>query len=337
MSGKTTSWAVVATVSEPGPLVAAMAVHHISLGASEVHLYLDKPAPLVRSLLAGFPQVRIVACDDAYWRGKRPDLNTARQVVNANRAYRKTEAEWLLHCDADEFVSGAAPVAEALAAVPEGMDCARVANCERIAIVGHEPADLFEGPFRFAIRSHRPNELGTKIYGETNRYLNHGLTGHRIGKMFTRTGRDHRVLIHRAGVPDQGKTVELPFVDLPDHVLLHYDGLTPTHYLMKMLRHMDVESATDRPTWPASRVAQVLEARRLKSDGPALIRFIEGLRSVTPEQAELLRQNGLLHETGLTPIVAVRALCPEAEVDAAGFDAVLRQREKDLLQGTPVW
>ena len=45
------SWAVVATVDEPAPLVAAFVAHHLNEGAREVHLFLDKPDPETVALI----------------------------------------------------------------------------------------------------------------------------------------------------------------------------------------------------------------------------------------------------------------------------------------------
>ena len=50
------SWAVVATVDEPAPLVAAFVAHHLNEGAREVHLFLDKPDPETVALIGTIEQ-----------------------------------------------------------------------------------------------------------------------------------------------------------------------------------------------------------------------------------------------------------------------------------------
>ena len=110
------SWSVVATVDEPAALVVAFALHHLNIGAAEVHIFLDGPNPEAQEALSAIPQVQVTLCDAAYWaasvRRRNPVLHTVRQQVNADNAYGRTKAEWLLHCDCDEFLRDGAAMAQ---------------------------------------------------------------------------------------------------------------------------------------------------------------------------------------------------------------------------------
>lgn len=338
MAAPRASWGLVATVAEPAPLVAAMAVHNIAQGAAEVHLYLDRPTPNIRKLLKKFRQVRITLCDAGYWhdggRRGRPKNHLDRQITNANDAYRKSEVDWLLHCDADEFVSGPAPLGEALAALPETIDCARLRNVERCFVEGQPPEHIFDGVFRLPFGDLRKKVLSPLIYPNQMRYLDHGVTGYHVGKCLTRTGKGHTILIHEARAADADGRDFLVRPTLQGHRLLHYDGITPLHYQIKMMRHADVTGPESRPRWHKSRVQQVLRANALRDQPKPLELYLTSLRRVTRLQARLLTAFGHLYQAPELPLAAVRRLCPKAEVSEAEFDAILHRREAGLIEAT---
>ena len=87
------AWAVVSTMDEPAPLVAAFAAHYLSIGASEVHIFLDQPDPEAEALLAGLPRVYLTVCDAAYWKvnkpRKRPECISAANAATRKRSMRR--------------------------------------------------------------------------------------------------------------------------------------------------------------------------------------------------------------------------------------------------------
>jgi len=107
-------WAVVATIAEPAPLTLAFVAHHLRLGASEVHIYLDEPKDPVGEILETVAGVRVVRCHRDHWRRlgvRRPKRQNNRQSFNATDARSVSGVPFLLSCDADEFLHPKADVA----------------------------------------------------------------------------------------------------------------------------------------------------------------------------------------------------------------------------------
>ena len=65
------SWAVVATVDEPAPLIIAFVAHTLSLGPKALHLFLDRPNPEAEAALRGLPNLHLVVCDAGHWANLR--------------------------------------------------------------------------------------------------------------------------------------------------------------------------------------------------------------------------------------------------------------------------
>lgn len=323
------TWGVVATVAEPPEIVATMALHHVRLGASEVNIFLDRPSPETVALLRPFPQVRCTLCDDDYWKGQRPKTVEQRQSRNATRAYRRSGVDWLLHCDADEFVGGRTPLAIALSKVDPEVEVVRLPVAERVGIVGERRQRLFEGPFRRSLDTDNPSF--SEIYGEEMKgFLNGGLVGHRLGKVLARTGRGLKIGLHYARRSDAHRKQVLPDFELPKHVLLHYDGLTTLHYLNKFI-------GLERKNSSHERRVQAMWLNELADHSEALHTFVSGLRYVTPEQAQALRDLGVLVEDVELPDAAVDELCPAARIDPLDFDAQLRAKSHGRLDKLPVF
>ncbi len=218
------TWAVVATVDEPPALVQAFVAWYLDLGAAEVWLYFDRENDPAADLFAGQPQVRVTRCDAAYWAqfGRRPEKHQIRQVRNATDAYGRVCADWLLHCDADEFLWPVDGVGAHLDRVYPWMDGAIVPVAERVFVAGAARTMVFDGMFR------RPDKTNAASDPMTLR----GLTGHAIGKTFTPVGRNLTLSVHR---PKRGDDT-LKLEPVPGLELLHFDGLTRLHWVYKLLR-----------------------------------------------------------------------------------------------------
>lgn len=227
----TPTWAVVATVDEPAPLVLAFAAWHLSLGASEVHLFLDRADAETEAGLARLPGCRVTVCDDAFWaaseRRKRPALHVWRQGQNARLAYGITGADWLLHLDADEFVRDASGVLTELAEAPAEAVCMQLMVAERVWAPGTDDGSLFGGIFRHAMPDFA--SVGSQVHGDYAAFFRDGLTGHKAGKALVRTGLDIEMGIH---VPVGHR----PGPALKTTRMLHFDGLTRLHYMIKLLQ-----------------------------------------------------------------------------------------------------
>jgi len=317
------SWAVVATVDEPAPLVLAFAAHHLNEGASAVHLFLDRPDTEAASVLRQMPGVILTRCNQAHWQkhndGARPYLHTRRQIINANIAYRQTKADWLVHCDGDEFIRDGRAMAQELARAPA--DCAhfRLRVAERVMPAGQTQDSIFDGFFRLPIAV-RPGRLDP-IYDPVSLYLDRGLTGHPNGKAVVRAGRGHQLSIHYP-------MGEVPSRPLTSTRLLHFDGLSAFHYLLKLLRRAHEKPLPGAPRHKPGRLAQVT-ALKDHADDPDFFRaLVTRLKTLHPDQVAALQELGLIDKRPFAPNLGGMAL----DLSVAGFDARLRARQADFLQ-----
>lgn len=326
MAQHLSSWAVVATVDEPPALVQAFVAWHLSLGASQVIVYFDRPDDPVADLIAHLPQVTVVRCDDAHWArlGKRrPDKHQIRQVRNATDAYRGVQSEWLLHCDADEFLLPARPIAACLADVYPWIDCAVVPVLERVHLAGEVPADMFGGVFR------RPfaGDAGGHVFGPAYDLTLRGMTGHAIGKAFTRVGRALEVSVHRA----RAAAGEVPTEPLPGVELLHFDGLTPLHWVYKLLRKADAFAHKGGMVPSPHRQRQIDAV--LADPGGAFV-LHDRLKVVAAQ--DVVRQGLLTDPDFELAAVIARIFGADVDLSGAGFDAWLRTQKAPVFDAFDV-
>lgn len=185
MAARPVKWGVVSTIKAAAADILTFAAHHLDAGAHRLFLYLDAPCPAAMPHLKAHPKIRVILCDDGYWRqqGRRPARHQVRQTVNAARAYQRQarDVDWLLHCDADEFLWSAAPPAGQLAQLPPGVLYARVRPIE--ALAGGD-GTAFKGYLPPA----RRGPLLDRLYPRYGAILRGGFLSHVQGKLFVRTG-----------------------------------------------------------------------------------------------------------------------------------------------------
>ena len=232
MNKATPSWAVVATVDEPAVLMQAFAAWHLALGAARVSLFFDRPDDPAADLLEGVPGVEVFRCGADHWQGHRPAKHQVRQVHNANLIYHSCRSDWLLHCDADEYLWVAGGIQSALTALDPATDAAVVEVAERVYLPDQTATSIFAGAFRRPFMG--TDRKGLAVFGPDYLLTRRGLTGHSHGKAFVRCGRPVKMWIHRPRAPEP-----LVFQTLPKVTLLHFDGLTPTHWVEKLVRKAD--------------------------------------------------------------------------------------------------
>lgn len=326
------TWAIVATVDEPAPLIIAFVAHTLSLGPKALHLFLDRPNPEAEAALRGLPNLHLVVCDDAHWtisrNGKRPKLHVWRQRVNTEHIFKSTDADWLVSIDCDEFLRG--DVVTDLAAQPAAVDFLRIPVIERVLPPDHQQTGLFDGIFRRPMPHFA--KFGAEVYGKDAVYYKDGMTGHSVGKSALRVGRDLAVSIH-------GPLPTLP--DRPDykvteakakHVqLLHFDGITPLHYALKLLRRMAEPPSPGAPRHGAPRIAQFEKMAKIAPKPEAVMTVVERLKRLKPRQLRALRDADLLNEEPFDLRGALAALNLMADLSCARFDADLRARDKDFI------
>lgn len=327
-------------------LVCAFVAHHLDLGAELVDLCLDSPAPRLVAALAGRPGVRVTLCDDAYWQHEhgmaRPVQVTERQRLNAGRAFRALEQDWMLFCDADEFLAPAGDFAAQLAACPAEVEFLRLPVAERVLRADQPQQGIFDGIFRRALPGQET--ALAEIYGPIrSMMLTAGLTGHVMGKSVLRRGGSMPPAIHvpLPGQPGPQKRREIlaspPWQNWArDAVIAHFDGLTPLHYFLKLLRKR--ASLADagpravsrhepaRRTQIASVLAQCSEA--------AALHDMTSLLALTAAEEAALQALGGIAPMQIAPAAACARHFPAADLSAAAFDRALRARHARLIETT---
>lgn len=296
------SWGVVMLAREPADLVLANIAWHRAMGAQVVHLYLDDPDDPVAPRAAALPFVIVTRCDGAFWarRGFRPELQTGRQTFVATEAHRKGLTEWLVHLDADEFLLSHRPLARELGNLPPEKGRMKFHVRERV-FTRPDPVDIFEGAFL----APQPGEAGE--------FTREGLVGHSAGKQATRRGQEVELRPHgpfSADGPIKGH-------GSTSTVLLHFDGLTPWHWLAKLLRYGDQPPARWEQFLGPHRRAQVQAALAAGGDLLALKALHDRLKVVAPDDARL-------EALRFDPGPALAALGLDIDRSIAGFDAALR-------------
>lgn len=192
------SWATVTLAKAPLPEILQFVAHHLSLGAAEVHIYLDAPDPATVAALELHPQVQVTTCDDAYWAGqKKPRMKSQemRQIWVATQTYAQTSCHWLAHVDVDEFLlpPEGRSVAEVLAAAPDELFGFRMHSAELMA---SEEDGVFKLNNRAVGKRHTVIE---EIYPTFGQHVKGGFLSHVEGKVIVRTGTDGvRLGIHAA-------------------------------------------------------------------------------------------------------------------------------------------
>lgn len=300
-----TSWAIAMLAREPAPLVLENLRWHIGQGACEVHLYLDDPTDPVAAQARELLGVRVTICDDAFWdalNGGRPALQTRRQTLIATQAYQQTGCDWLIHLDADEFLFVPDLPGQLAQCAHETM---HIPVAERVWTRA-QPQHLFEGGFR----APRP---GPAADPAMQPYFNRGMSGHAAGKSASRTGCGLDILPHMPRLRGQVP----PATKAQDGWVLHFDGLTPLHYLRKMLDYRDYTQTQRGKLFGAHRLAQIERIETLMHDPQALEKFLHALK--WGPSIDLID-------------IDMASLLNSADLTCATFDAGLPAHSSDVVE-----
>ncbi len=310
-------WSVVATVSEPAPLVITFVAACFARGAAEVHLYLDTPQPALEAALARVPGCVLIRCDAAYWRAApegRPWAPSDRQRYNLQRAYDASGVDWLLHIDADEFLSASGDISAALAALPETCLVAQVPVAERVYLTSPDPENIFDGVFR------RPNPPRLQaqvdaIDGAVAQFLRQGMTSYPSSKAFFRTGRGLQADVHSA------RNVSVAEVgSLPGWLLFHFDGLTMLNWISK--KHRTLAQQPGWQAFAAARRAQLAAIVAADATPGGLEALYLSIKQLSPERAAALGALELITPGDLDLRGDLARVFPGLAVDlsVAGYD-----------------
>lgn len=326
---ETLRWGVVGTMDEPAPLILAWVAHHLRLGAAEVHVFLDRPNPAAQAALAPVKNCFVTLCDTAYWqhstRKERPLRHTARQKYNSTSVYQSRRLDWLLHCDADEFLDLSRSFTRELAQTEAR--ALRLRNVERVRRGAAN--DIFAGSFRGVMASAPATD---KIYGRWAGFLDAGMAGYHDGKDIVRGGEAFTMGVHFPIEAETGARHSDPYTELRSARLLHFDGLTPLHIALKLLKRATEPKYQEPRKFGAQRERQFRFARTHAGKPKQLLQMIDGVFGLNDAQAAALGASHL--ELRFDPRPALAALGLEADLTQAAFDAELRQREGALIAET---
>ena len=178
-----THWGIVATILAPTLDVLRFAAYHLDAGAHRLFIYLDDPETNAYASLKAHPKIRVHQCNDAHWKklgGRRPVKHQVRQSQNATHAYnRKTDVDWLIHIDVDEFIVSQADIGTTLYKLDEQTLCARLRLIEQLVGDGQTFRGFIpNGPSR--------NAIITDIYPKFEKYIKGGFLGHVASNVFQR-------------------------------------------------------------------------------------------------------------------------------------------------------
>lgn len=320
------------TVDEPLSLVVSNVAWHLSAGAEEVHLYFDRPKDPAIQVVAAIPQVKIVECSDDYWKRlqtKRPNAQTKRQFINANHALKNSSVDWLAHIDADEFLLQLSPIREELRAIQK-MDVALHFDVrERVYIGKTSESNIFEGAFRS--RSHLPKSLDRAIFGDLARYLQRGLLSHCAGKIAVPTNQNYVLGIHSAYRGRRSSEARVKPIESASTILLHFDGLTPLHWIAKLYRYARNSEKLGTSMFSRPRQQQIAECIESSSSHHSLLAFHNKLRLLDEVQRLRYADYNLLHTEEFNPAIAILSLLRRTtDLSSQAFDAEILAREPEM-------
>lgn len=328
-------WGVVLTANEPEALVAVNVQWHLATGAAAVFVLLDDPEDAAARTLAAIPKCHVQLCDDAYWAARRPhkgrpSSQMRRQTINANFAQTRCGLDWLFHIDADEFLWQDTALSAELAAHEDPLTELNLPVLERVFPNGPQQG-LFDGPFRAT--SELEGAEAEAAFGPFASMMKRGQYSHGAGKSGVRVGAGLRLGVHNATrTGSEGRQRRAAKAVSRTTRLLHFDGLTALHWVMKALRYKqtppEVQARILQPH-RAAQVAWMLENCTSVSDTQAAHR---ALFAMTPDRRERLDRFDLVRDIPFDPAGILGSNAPTLAVDA--FDAdVLRRNPwmRDLL------
>lgn len=192
------SFSICSLVRETLPVLERFVEHHQRAGVEHVFLFFDGTVDETRQIQDAFQDndtVSITCCDSTFWTQIYP--NKARidlgdkQYAAFYRGIDLNTSDWLLFCDADEYVVADRPLGVALAKLPKSWSGVRLQNTE--AVWG--PKDNIHEDFGCSYeRNSFPNGfrgrtlLPLLVYGRSWLLIRRGMTGYTTGKHLLRAG-----------------------------------------------------------------------------------------------------------------------------------------------------
>jgi hypothetical protein len=228
----------VSTVLDTLPNVKTFVRGNLAAGVDHMFVFLDGPAPRVRTFLERHPHVTVVRTGKSYWRGERPRALNRRQVVNANIVNCLLapfdSVAWLFHIDGDERLD---IDKDALLAVDDDVPCVHL-RCWEAVSQQHWDGEVSH--FKRLLTSDELSLLTVLglIKKPDNRFF---FNGHVRGKTGSRPDLGIMMRIHYVTRRD-GEEIEGRHLD--DQHLLHYESFSGEEFVRKWAAHLSSGTAS---------------------------------------------------------------------------------------------
>lgn len=274
------SFSTVSLVREE-PDVLTRFAGHLAGGAAEVMLFWDGGDPPELPEMAGLV---VTVCDDAFWQGMggRPVALEARQSAVYGRAMALCRSEWLLVCDADEFVFGDRPLPAWLDAIPAADDVVRLPVAEAVWGPGDDAGRTWGSTYFRTVwpRERMWRALGRPIYGEVAPFMRRGLAGHTGGKQVLRTGARYSAIRNMAAEREGrivGRPAERVSPRLAGQWLGHFDAIDFDRWREKWRRRIERETIAQNMSPERTGQMDLIAARLAAGRAETLFGTLYGL------------------------------------------------------------
>ncbi|WP_189799437.1 glycosyltransferase family 2 protein [Tateyamaria sp. syn59] len=324
-------WGTVLTANEPAALVETNVRWHLATGASLVFVFLDDPDDPAADRLSAIPGCVVRRCDEGYWRVLRPHKGRPasqmrRQTINANWAQNQCDLDWLFHIDADEFIWQDSDLAAELAAHDDPQSELNLPVFERL-FPDRPQATLFDGQFRAT--SDLADKEAETAFGPFTCFMKRGQYSHGAGKSGVQVGAGLRLGVHNATRKgSEGRQRRAGKRVSTAARLLHFDGITPLHWLAKALRYRQSPPEVQAAILQPHRAAQIEWLLDNAANPEQALKAHHALFGLSAARRTQLARFDLLREVPFDPALVLGTACPDLSVE--GFDADLMRRNPEL-------
>ena len=227
--------------------------------------------------------------------------------------------DWLLHCDADDFISFEPEAFQKeLTSIPPEILALQVPNGERAWLRDAPDKDIYSGVMILPIPQGN-HHLKPRL-GANKNYYNAGLLGYTAGKCLTRTGCGLFLGIHRPkhstnGRPDNRR---LPTSRSTSARIIHFDGLSPIHWMIKLISKVPTTNSREERSKQigSARMAQIeFLQHSLNTPFASARQLHDSLRIFDPDREQRWREAGLLQELPIDVSAAVREILADVNLD----------------------
>ena len=297
------TFSVCSLMREPQDIIRRFVEHYQQIGASQIFIYLDQESPKSTCKPLDFkqwPQVSFIDCPPEFW-NDHPRVSGVTELDNKltqvfHDAIHRNSSEWILFCDADEFLLGPELPSDMLSRVPDNLKGIRIRNTEAVWATGDHPYTPFScGYERLPFPKTRFGTffLPLAIYGRFWREMSRGTTGHIQGKHMLRKGIIPGEMTSHTSIIDG---THLPFIthicpDAKDFRIIHYDALGYDRWVRKWRMRTQGQTVSNRMS--PTRLRQFKKITSAFNVGEEL-KIFERYNTLDLWQRTLLRATGLI-------------------------------------------